>query len=132
MNVNLTMFSEEIWRRKIDTGIILNYCGNRKLTLNDYIVFNLMFQFVNQVAEHSFRNFKHYCENIIIKEVTIKIAQATKDQAKLWHSMRQRRVTGSSIYKAIHCKTDNCALVQSILSGYKIPETNAITRSRQV
>lgn len=132
MSVNISMFSEECKRRKITTGMILNYCENQQPKLNDFSMFNLLLQFVHQVDDHCYDKFKSFSATAITLDVVKTIAEATKAQAdsKLWHSMRQGRVTGSRIYEAIHCKTENGSLVQSILGGYKVPETNAIKRGK--
>ncbi|CAH0730981.1 unnamed protein product, partial [Brenthis ino] len=132
MNVTFSMFSEECKRRKMTTGMILNYSGNHQFTLNDFSVFNLMLLFVNQEVDHYYEKFNLYSQEIITSDVIVKIAEETKEQAnsKHWHSMRQGRVTGSRIYEYIHCKTQNGALVQSILGGYKVPETLAIRRGK--
>ncbi|CAH0715416.1 unnamed protein product, partial [Brenthis ino] len=132
MNVTFSMFSEECKRRKMTTGMLLNYSGNHQFTLNDFSVFNLMLQFVNQEVDHCYEKFNIYSQEIITSDVIVKITEETKEQAnsKLWHSMRQGRVTGSRIYESIHCKTQNGALVQSILGGYKVPETLAIRRGK--
>lgn len=132
MSVSITMFSEECKRRKVTTGMILDYCGNQQPQLNDFSVFNLVLQFVHQVDDHCYDSFKLFSSSTITEDVVVSIAEATKAQAdsKLWHSMRQGRVTGSRIYQAIRCKTGDGALVQSILGGYKVPETKAIKRGK--
>ncbi|XP_050560327.1 uncharacterized protein LOC118268450 [Spodoptera frugiperda] len=132
MTVSIGMFSEECKKRKVVTGMILNYCGNQQPQLNDCSVFNLVLQFIHQVDDHCYNNFKSFSASKLTVDVLESIAEATKSQAdsKLWHSMRQGRVTGSKIYEAIHCKTENGALVQSILGGYKVPETKAIRRGK--
>ncbi|XP_047031864.1 uncharacterized protein LOC124638799 [Helicoverpa zea] len=132
MTVNIAMFSEECKRRKVTTGLILNYCGNQQPQLSDFSVFNVVLHFIHQADDHCYDNFKSFSATTITEDVVESIAEATKAQANstLWHSMRQGRVTGSRIYEAIHCKTENGALVQSILGGYKVPETKAIKRGK--
>uniref|UniRef100_A0A2H1VS56 SFRICE_025182 n=1 Tax=Spodoptera frugiperda TaxID=7108 RepID=A0A2H1VS56_SPOFR len=121
MTVSIGMFSEECKKRKVPQ-------------LNDCSVFNLVLQFIHQVDDHCYNNFKSFSVSKLTVDVLESIAEATKSQAdsKLWHSMRQGRVTGSKIYEAIHCKTENGALVQSILGGYKVPETKAIKRGKML
>ncbi|XP_053622229.1 uncharacterized protein LOC128681925 [Plodia interpunctella] len=103
MNVSLSMFTEECKRQKVTSGLILNYCSYRQPILNEFSVLNLMLQFI------------------------LKVNQA---DSKVWHCLRLGRVTGSRIYEAVHCQTENGALVQNILGGYKLPETKAMKRGR--
>lgn len=133
INIPLSKFTEECKKRKISTGTILKYCGDHQHTLNDCRIHNLMLDFLHEVHnDHSYENFRTFSENKLTNDVINSIAEATKTQSdsKLWHSLRQGRVTGSRIYEAIHCKTQDGALVQSILGGYKVPESKAIKRGK--
>lgn len=135
MDVTLTMFAEECKKRNSTSGMVLKYSGYREPTLKNYSMFNLMLKFLHETNDDfSYDNFKVFCENILTIDAVNNIAKATKHQAtsKLWHTMRQGRVTGSRIYEAVHCKTENGALVQSILGGYKVPETTAIKRGKML
>ena len=135
VNININKFTEECTKRGMQDVLFLNYCGLHQPTLNDYSVFNLMVHFLeSDKLDHSYDNFKAYCENMLKFYVIQDVVEATKGQSdsKLWHSLRQGRVTASRVYEAIHCNTEDGALVRSILGGYKVPETKAIKRGKRL
>lgn len=76
---------------------------------------------------------KKHMDEKITKDVVDSLNNETQDQATniFWHYLRQGRLTGSKLHEAAHCKTDG-VLVQQILGGYKVPETQAIKRGKRL
>lgn len=110
---------------------LISVYGNeeQKEKLTRHCLFDIMVDFINEENDHSYENFKNYSNNRVDK---ITISNETKSQAssKLWHCMRQGRITGSKIYEIAHCQTADGSLVEEILGGYKVQETEAMKRGK--
>ncbi|XP_063384368.1 uncharacterized protein LOC134670471, partial [Cydia fagiglandana] len=112
-------FLEEAKKHKIGDSMLLNY-QIKKPILNDFCIFDMMLDFVSNIPAN-----------------ILKIEDSTKSQvdSKLWHSLRQSRITASKIYEVSRysrCTTKSGSLVQGILGQYKVPETKAIKRGKRL
>lgn len=132
---DLHAFIAECKKHDMSDSLIVLY-NDEKATLNDFCIFNMMLNFVNNNdnTDLSYQNFKTHARSTLTNSVIDEIEEKTQNQVdnKLWHSMRQSRITASKIFEVSRCKTSDGALVQSILGGYKVPETAAIKRGKRL
>lgn len=130
---NLESFIRECKIRKVSDCLLTNYLLPKQ-SLDKYSVFDIILEFcVNHSTNVTFLDFKNFAEQILTPEAREVIEESTRQQAnsKLWHTLRQGRVTASKIHEATKCTTDG-VLVKTILGGYKVPETNAIKRGKKL
>ncbi|XP_063384865.1 uncharacterized protein LOC134670972 [Cydia fagiglandana] len=131
---SLQDFLEEARNHKMNDCLIMDYNIHEK-SVHDYCIFQIMLNYVSKERGLlNFTNFKAYANNIITDKVIALVESRTREQvnSKSWHSLRQSRVTASKIYEATKCRTEEGALVQSIMGGYKVPETAAIKRGKKL
>lgn len=129
-SLRLPVFLEECKNRRLNNSLFTNY-NTECETLNKYSIFQIMLAFIQCDQNHTYENFKTYCEEKLSLEVITEIEEQTRGQAEctLWHTLKQGRLSASKIYEATRCKTDG-VLVKTILGGYKVPETKAIKRGK--
>jgi hypothetical protein len=126
-------FLGECKKRGLEDSLIVNMCKQNPVSYNLY---DIMLQFIEKVPEesnHTSTKFIEYAKSLITKEVVAEIENKTLKQSdnKYWHYIRQGRITASILHQAAHCQTDG-TLVQQILGGYKMPETAAIKRGKNL
>lgn len=128
---NLETFLSECKRRNISDTLITNYKISKD-TLDKYSLFCIVLEFLGSDPNPTgIEALKKYANELLTDEAKKEIEKQTRNQAhnKLWHSLRQGRITASKIHDASRCNTDG-VLVQLILGGYKVPETKAIKRGK--
>lgn len=66
--------------------------------------------------------------------ICLEIERQTKRQHKceLWHELRYGRITASKAFEVLRCKTLDGTLVETILGAYKVPDTKAMQRGREL
>lgn len=134
-SLDLPSVIEEFKKRKMSDSLIINYMSKTE-SLDNYSLYQIMLDFVINIHEDEHKDFeklKLFAEGKLTSTIINAIEENTRSQADciLWHTMRQGRVSASKTYEATKCKTDG-VLVKSILGGYKIPETKAITRGKKL
>ncbi|XP_047986759.1 uncharacterized protein LOC125226722 [Leguminivora glycinivorella] len=129
---NFKKFLEECKKRKMGNSLILSVLPEYDPGLTKFAIFDMILDFTTKSDNHDFDNFKIHMSARLNKNVISEIEQATKKQAesKLWHSIRQGRITASKIHEACHCDTPDGSLVEQILGGYKMFETKAMKRGK--
>lgn len=114
----LQNFLEECKKRGVVDSLATCFT---KMTAS-YNIFDLTLKYLNDNFQSSALNFDKYREALDSQVVQDVVDQVN---SKLWHRLRQGRITASKLYEASQCATDG-TLVQQILGGYKVPETEAI------
>ncbi|XP_063390036.1 uncharacterized protein LOC134675637 [Cydia fagiglandana] len=130
----MKVFYEECKKRKLGDSLILNMLPDHDTGLLKYCVFDMILEFTTKSDNHSYENFKTEMSIVLTQIVQDEIEINTKKQAesKLWHSIRQGRITASKIYDACRCRTTDGSLVEQILGGYKMYDTKAMKRGKQL
>lgn len=122
----LTKFIQECRKQRVSNSLATCFT-NEKPSFN---IFDLTVEYLKNENE-DFDKYMSFLNNKVTPSVINEIKLKTKSQinSKLWHNIRQGRITASKIYEASRCKTDG-TLVQQILGGYKVPETKFIKRGK--
>ncbi|KAF6205782.1 hypothetical protein GE061_019957 [Apolygus lucorum] len=71
--------------------------------------------------------------NITSKQIS-EMEKQTRGQStnNLWYELRFGRITGSTIYQLAHSKEEDGTIVQMVLGGYSIPDSEAMKRGRRL
>ncbi|XP_063372526.1 uncharacterized protein LOC134660677 [Cydia amplana] len=128
----LKRLREEAMKHGCGKSLLSAYDPERPTTImSKYCIFDMMVDFFEKENTPSFNKFKIFSKEVM-RENKEKIMKETEGQvnSKLWHSIRQGRITGSKIYEVAHCKTPQGSLVEEILGGSKAPETKAMKRGK--
>ncbi|XP_073964659.1 uncharacterized protein [Choristoneura fumiferana] len=128
----LNAFYEECKKRKTGDSLILSFLPDHDNGLTKFCIFDMILDFTTKTNNHSYEHFK---SNVSVTQIVqTQIEKSTKKQAesKLWHSIRQGRITASKVYEACHCDTPDGSLVEQILGGYKIYDTKAMKRGKML
>lgn len=126
----LKKFRAEAKKHACGKSLLITH-DNSAEKLTNYCIFDMAVDFLAVNNNHSFENFKNYIDGKVSdQKKTINKETMTQVNSKLWHCLRQARITGSKIYEIAHCKTPHGSLVEELLGGHKTPETKAMKRGK--
>uniref|UniRef100_A0A8D8SYM1 YqaJ viral recombinase domain-containing protein n=1 Tax=Cacopsylla melanoneura TaxID=428564 RepID=A0A8D8SYM1_9HEMI len=93
-----------------------------------------MFNFKLQENEEDAEKFILFLQSQIKSEDCHLLLKETVDQSrnKKWHELRYGRITASKIFEALHCKTMDGSLVESILGARKLKDNKFLKRGREL
>lgn len=125
----LAKFLEECKKHNVSNSLATSFTMRKK----SYNLFDMSIEYFQQESDEDVDKYIISLNRQITEDVIHTLNKKTQSQVdtKLWHSLRQGRITASKVYEAAKCKTEG-TLVQQILGGYKVPETEFIRRGKKL